>query len=119
MSYSIIEDVLGEENPKYAAYHRNSNDRYHDVIQAAKIAARQREHQMNHAHKKDDDDEDGGIVPENYNVFNDGMNCRDVVNHVENCPLCNSHFKKDLKFYWFVIVILIIILAVMCRKHLK
>ena len=46
----------------------------------------------------------------------DMLSCRDVFLHVENCPLCKSYFKNDIKFYWLIIAILIVIIILLTRK---
>lgn len=47
---------------------------------------------------------------------NDFLLCKDVFNHVENCPICNNYFKKDVKFYWLIIGILVIIILLLTRN---
>ncbi len=44
------------------------------------------------------------------------VSCRDAFNHVENCPICSSYFKKDIKFYWLIIAILVIIIILLTRN---
>lgn len=46
----------------------------------------------------------------------DSLACRDVFNHVENCPLCKSYFRHDAKFYWLIIAILIVIILLITRN---
>lgn len=46
----------------------------------------------------------------------DTLQCRDVFTHVENCPICSSYFKKDVKFYWLIIGILIIVILILTRN---
>lgn len=46
----------------------------------------------------------------------DSLACRDVFTHVENCPLCKSYFRHDAKFYWLIIGILIVIILLITRN---
>lgn len=46
----------------------------------------------------------------------DNLQCRDVFNHVENCPVCSSYFKKDVKFYWLIIAILIVVILILTKN---
>lgn len=115
-SYSIIEDVLGDEHPRTSAYRRTSYDRYQDPIPSPRVV---RDSQRPGYGENDERDEDTGIVPDSYNAFNDGMQCRDIVNHVENCPICEKHFNMDKKFYIFIIIVLLVLLLALVRKHLR
>ncbi len=54
------------------------------------------------------------------NDINHELSCKDVFNHVENCPMCSSYFKKDSKFYIIIILILgMIILYLLNSKRRK
>jgi hypothetical protein len=44
------------------------------------------------------------------------LQCIDVFRHVETCPVCSSYFKKDIRFCWIIIAILIIALIFMVMK---
>ena len=46
----------------------------------------------------------------------DTLQCRDVYMHVENCPICSNYFKKDVKFYWMIIGILILTILLLTRN---
>lgn len=46
----------------------------------------------------------------------DSLQCRDVFTHVENCPICSNYFKKDVKFYWLIIAILILIILLLTQN---
>lgn len=48
--------------------------------------------------------------------YNDGLSCRDVFIHMENCPLCSQYYKKDVKFYWLIIIMLMIVLLFVSVK---
>jgi hypothetical protein len=56
-------------------------------------------------------------VIENFNL----IPCRDILNHVENCPICKKLFKKnDLLLYTIIaILILVIILFLLQNKTQK
>ena len=47
--------------------------------------------------------------------YQDHLQCRDVFTHVENCPICSSYFKKDVKFYWLIIAILVVVILLLTR----
>lgn len=117
--YTIIEDIDDSVDPRVNAYHQTSMDRFvgtqegfrgtlerPDLPEYEESLTGLPQHRHHHHHGNEEE-------------FNDGMNCRDVINHVENCVVCNSHFKKDLKFYWFVIFVLAVILVITTRKHFK
>ncbi len=44
------------------------------------------------------------------------LSCREVFDHVEDCPVCSGHFKKD-KFYLIIITILLLIIFYLMNKH--
>lgn len=58
------------------------------------------------------------MIPQGPTVYPgvDSLQCRDVFTHVENCPICSSYFKKDVKFYWLIIGILVVIILLLTRK---
>lgn len=58
----------------------------------------------------------GALMNERSHMGVDGLACRDVFVHVENCPLCKSYFKHDAKFYWMIIAILIIVIFLMNKN---
>jgi|688.fasta_scaffold2347582_1 hypothetical protein len=43
------------------------------------------------------------------------LNCRDVFEHIQNCPICEGYFKRD-KFYMIIIGILILIILYLMNK---
>jgi hypothetical protein len=45
----------------------------------------------------------------------EGLSCRDVFSHVSGCPLCESYFRRDIKMYWVIIVILVLVILLMSR----
>lgn len=44
------------------------------------------------------------------------IHCIDAFSHMEECALCSSYFKKDIKFYWFIIFILMMIILLLASK---
>jgi len=48
--------------------------------------------------------------------YQDGLACRNVFIHMENCPLCSQYYKKDIKFYWLIIIILMVVLLFISVK---
>ena len=47
----------------------------------------------------------------------DGLSCRSVVNHVDNCPICSSYFYSREKIYWAIIAILLIMVFLLMRHR--
>lgn len=45
------------------------------------------------------------------------VDCLSVVNHVESCPICDSYFNKDKKFYLFVMAVLVLIIFYLLRNN--
>jgi hypothetical protein len=48
--------------------------------------------------------------------FAEHVSCKDVFIHTENCPVCSSYFKKDIKFYWLIIFILVLVILFLMRS---
>lgn len=46
----------------------------------------------------------------------DGINCKHVHLHLENCPFCSKFYKKDRNMYLLVIFMLIIIIIILLKK---
>lgn len=46
----------------------------------------------------------------------DTLTCRSVFMHIDTCPVCSMYLKKDVKFYWFVIIVLVCIILYLTRK---
>jgi hypothetical protein len=46
----------------------------------------------------------------------DEIQCRQVFHHIENCPICSGYLKRDIKFYWFVIFVLVCVILYLTRK---
>jgi len=44
------------------------------------------------------------------------IHCIDAFSHMEDCPVCSSYMKKDIKFYWFIIIILLGIILLLSSK---
>ena len=59
----------------------------------------------------------GGMIQQGPVIYPgvDTLQCRDVFTHVENCPICSSYFKKDVKFYWLIIGILIVVILLLTK----
>ncbi len=47
------------------------------------------------------------------------IHCRDSYDHINGCDICRSYIEKDIKCYWFIIVILLIVIAILCRQFMK
>jgi hypothetical protein len=49
-------------------------------------------------------------------LVDDGINCKQVHLHLENCPFCSKFYKKDRNMYLLVIFMLIIIIIILLKK---
>lgn len=50
-------------------------------------------------------------------IVENSISCRSVFEHVENCPICESYFRRDIKLYWFIIAVLVIIIFMLLRPN--
>lgn len=51
--------------------------------------------------------------------YSDGLNCKDVANHVENCKVCSRLYKTDTTIYIISIAILIVICLLLLKRILE
>jgi hypothetical protein len=49
----------------------------------------------------------------------DNFNCRDIANHILNCPVCSKLYKDNKILYYIIIAILILIVAILLQKLLS
>ena len=56
------------------------------------------------------------MIPQQQFISPTILSCREVFDHVEDCPVCSGHFKKD-RFYLIIIIILILIIFYLMNKH--
>lgn len=56
----------------------------------------------------------------NYNSHNNNTNlsCRNVVDHIQDCPICSKFYNNDVTVYIVIIVVLIIICLLLLKKVL-
>ena len=48
----------------------------------------------------------------------DDLRCNNVIDHVEKCKLCHTYLRSEIKFQYFVIIILsTIIIYYIVRDH--
>jgi hypothetical protein len=63
------------------------------------------------------------VNPNYYEPFkqpnNSHVNCRDLVEHYENCPLCSKFFKSDYTLYIIIIILLSITVIILLKKVLN
>ena len=46
------------------------------------------------------------------------ITCRDIFDHVEDCPICSGHYKREKFFYIIIgILVLLILYLMMNKKH--
>ena len=52
-------------------------------------------------------------------INSDELNCRDIANHIANCPVCSSLYGSNEKIFYFVIIVLIIVILMLINKLLE
>ena len=127
-NYTIIEDIFDLQNPQ----HRNAAGR---VRQTPPLPEAFRNHQppppmypppQNHPQHHPQQllaqttplsalPSSGGNNNEHY-MFQHQIHCIDAYTHMEECALCSSYFKKDVKFYWLIIAILLLLVILLASK---
>ena len=56
-------------------------------------------------------------INENVHIKNfNKMNCRDIYNHINECPICNKYYKQSNRTYILVIIFLILIILLLFRQ---
>lgn len=58
-------------------------------------------------------------IKETFSPSGDHVNCKDLLDHVNNCPLCQNYYKNDVLPYIIIIFILVVILIVLLKKVLS
>jgi hypothetical protein len=53
---------------------------------------------------------------EMFSPYTPEIQCKQVFSHIENCAICSGYLKKDVKFYWFVIFVLVMVILFLTRK---
>lgn len=43
-------------------------------------------------------------------------NCRNIYEHIEECPVCNKYYKQSNRFYIFIIIILVLFILFLLRR---
>jgi hypothetical protein len=56
-------------------------------------------------------------VNENVHIQNfNKMNCRDIYNNIDNCPICNKYYKQSNRTYIIIIIFLVLIILLLIRQ---
>jgi hypothetical protein len=56
-------------------------------------------------------------INENVHIQNfNKMNCRDIYNHIDNCPICNKYYKQSNRTYIIIIIFLVLIILLLIRQ---
>lgn len=42
--------------------------------------------------------------------------CRNIYEHIEECPVCNKYYKQSNRFYIFIIIILVLFILFLLRR---
>lgn len=48
--------------------------------------------------------------------FNDGFTCKNIYDHIENCPICNKYYKQSNRIYVLIIIFLVLIILLLLRQ---
>lgn len=67
-------------------------------------------------HEESSSEED---IKESFSPSGDHINCKDLLEHVNNCPLCQNYYKNDVLPYIIIIFILVVILIILLKKVLS
>ena len=44
------------------------------------------------------------------------LHCRNIYEHIEECPICNKYYKQSNRFYIFIIIILVLFIIFLLRR---
>jgi|LakMenEpi03Aug12_release.lakeMendotaPanAssembly.Ray.scaffolds.fasta_scaffold412379_2 hypothetical protein len=56
-------------------------------------------------------------INENVHIQNfNKMNCRDIYNHIDNCPICSKYYKQSNRTYIIIIIFLVLIILLLIRQ---
>jgi hypothetical protein len=56
-------------------------------------------------------------INENIHIQNfNKMNCRDIYNHIDNCPICSKYYKQSNRIYVIIIIFLVLIILLLIRQ---
>lgn len=45
------------------------------------------------------------------------ISCRNIYEHIENCPICNKYYKQSNRTYVLIIIFLILIILLLIRQN--
>ena len=45
------------------------------------------------------------------------ISCRNIYDHIENCPICNKYYKQSNRMYILIIIFLILIILLLLRQQ--
>jgi hypothetical protein len=45
------------------------------------------------------------------------INCRNIYDHIENCPICSKYYKQSNRIYILIIIFLILIILLLLRQQ--
>lgn len=104
--YVNVNDYVNPHTTSYSKQYMNGNKDaiYQDTIYQDII---------------ENNDNDNENQVEEHFKHKDNLNCRDVAQHVSNCPVCSKLYKNDKTMYWIVISILVILCIIMFNKILE
>ena len=56
------------------------------------------------------------VVIEQNSFQNPHFHCRNVYEHIEECPICNKYYKQSNRFYIFIIIVLVLFIIFLLRR---
>lgn len=56
------------------------------------------------------------VLPQPHSSPQSHISCRNIYEHIENCPICNKYYKQSNRSYILVIVFLVLIILLLLRQ---
>lgn len=114
-SLSYDEDMIKNKynrqiNPRIIASQYNSMSNSNRIIQQPqenKIIQKKIEELQPNIHQN---------MPLNNNTHLQ-LTCRNIYEHIENCPICNKYYKQSNRTYVLIIIFLILIILLLIRQN--
>ena len=57
------------------------------------------------------------VMPPQHEVLMSRITCRNIYDHVENCPFCQKYYKQSNRTYILIIVFLVLIILLLLRQN--
>ena len=56
-------------------------------------------------------------VRQTQDIYSSNITCRNIYEHVENCPFCQKYYKQSNRSYILIIVFLVLIILLLLRQN--